>query len=78
LQCRVIDGAWHLVSLKPLPAPGFNQVRCADVDIILHVPATQIEASEARRQYGAEVYAVAKRRLARRELGQYPIPATQR
>ncbi len=29
---------------------------------------------EARRHYGAEVCAVAKRRLARRELRQYPIP----
>ena len=29
---------------------------------------------EARRHYGAEVYAVAVRRLARKELRQYPIP----
>ncbi len=29
---------------------------------------------EARQHYGAEVYAVAVRRLARKELRQYPIP----
>jgi hypothetical protein len=34
----------------------------------------ELTALAARQHYGAEVYAVAHRRLARRELPQYPIP----
>src|SRR5262245_31843793 len=28
LQCRFLDNAWHLVTLKPLPLPYFNGERC--------------------------------------------------
>jgi hypothetical protein len=75
LQCRYINGAWHLVTLKPLPAPYHHRGRCTAVDVLLNVPVLQLTPYEARRHYGAEVYAVAVRRLARRELRQYPIPA---
>jgi hypothetical protein len=74
LQCRFLDGAWHLVTLKPLPDPLYHRGRCAAVDVLLNVPAAQFTPPEARQHYGAEVYAVARRRLARRELRQYPIP----
>jgi hypothetical protein len=68
----LIDGAWHLVALKPLP-----RVRAGlrEWDVILGRPVAEIDTATARKHYGAPVYAVAKRRLARRELSQYPIPA---
>jgi hypothetical protein len=74
LQCRFFDNAWHLVTLKPLPLPYFNGERCTAVDVLLNVPALRLTAQEARRHYGAEVYAVAVRRLARKELRQHPVP----
>lgn len=74
LQCRFLDGAWHLVTLKPLPAPPVRRERCTGVDVLLNLPVARLTPLEARQHYGAAVYAVAKRRLARRELRQYPIP----
>ena len=73
LQCRFLDNAWHLVTLKPLSGPHlFGRLRAAD--ILLRRPVVEITAEQARQRYGAEVYAVHSRRLARRELSQYPIP----
>jgi hypothetical protein len=76
LQCRLLDGDWHLVTLKPLPRPYFHSHvdRCTAVDILLKRPAVEITAGQARQHYGAEVYAVARRRLAHKELRHYPIP----
>jgi hypothetical protein len=74
MQCRFLDGGWHLVTLKPLPDPSHRLGRCGDRDILLDRPVAEITAPEARRHYGSAVYAVAKRRLARRELRQFPIP----
>jgi len=71
LQCRLIDGAWHLVTLKPLPR---SSPASPGLDILLHKPIRVIMPEEAKKQYGAAVYAVAVRRLTRRELRQYPIP----
>jgi hypothetical protein len=75
LQCRFLDAAWHLVSLEPLPALARQREVCTAVDVVLNLPARQLSLLEARRHHGAEVYAVAKRRLARSELRHYPIPA---
>jgi hypothetical protein len=74
LQCRFIDGAWHLVILSPLPAPYFHRERCTAVDVLLNLPVFQLTPLEARRHYGSEVYTVSHRRLSRKELRQYPIP----
>jgi hypothetical protein len=74
LQCRILGGAWHLIILKPLPSRHSQRERCTAIDVLLKVPVAQLTPVEARRHYGAEVYAVAVRRLARKELGQYPIP----
>ena len=74
LQCRFIDGAWHLVTLRPLPHPPTYRQFSRDVDILLGKPVKSLTPIDARREYGAEVYASAVRRLARRELSQYPIP----
>jgi hypothetical protein len=73
LQCRFLDGAWHLVTLRPLPGP-HQYGCCRAVDVLLKRPVVEITARQARRHYGAEVYAVTTRRLARKELRQYPIP----
>lgn len=74
LQCRLLDGAWHLVTLKPLPTPDYHRGRCLDRDVLLDRPVCEITEADAKRHYGAAVYAVAKRRLARRKLRQYPVP----
>jgi hypothetical protein len=75
LQCRFLEGAWHLITLKALPAPIRPRGYCRAVDVVLNRPVEEITPLEARRHYGADVYAVAVRRLARKELSQYPIPA---
>lgn len=74
LQCRYLDNAWHLVTLKPLSLYDIYRQRCRDRDVLLNRPIAQITLAQARQHYGAAVYAVAKRPLARRELRQYPIP----
>jgi hypothetical protein len=75
LQCRFFDRAWHLVTLQPLPALPEQRERSRAVDVLLKRPVAGFTRAEARKRYGAEVYAVASRRLARRELSQYPIPS---
>jgi hypothetical protein len=69
LQCRFFDNAWLLVTLQPLPV-----LRSSEVDILLKRRVAGITPEEACKQYGAEVYAVAQRRLGRKELSQFPIP----
>lgn len=76
LQCRLIEGAWHVVSLRPLPlSRGRGGERARERDVLLDCPAAELQVEKAREQYGAVVYAAAKRRLTRRELPQFPIPA---
>jgi hypothetical protein len=70
-QCRLIDGAWHLVTLQPLPLVRIGR---PERDVVLGRPIWDLDDATARRHYGAAVYATGKRRLARRELAQYPIP----
>ena len=74
LQCRFLQEAWYLVTLKPLPTSYSHREPCTAVDVLLNKPVAQLTPLDARRNYGAEVYAVFKRRLARKELRQYPIP----
>jgi hypothetical protein len=71
-QCRRIGGAWHLVSLRPLPQLPFY--RGAAEDVVLGRPVRELTLSQAIHTYGAAVYAVAVRRLRKPELRQYPIP----
>jgi hypothetical protein len=71
LQCRQIDGVWHVVSLQPLPLASDGG---AEWDVVFNRPASEIDPSMARKNYGALVFACRKRRLARRELSQFPIP----
>jgi hypothetical protein len=75
LQCRFIEGAWHLVTMKPLHDPYYRCGRCTAVDVVLNRSVNDITEGDARRHYGAVVYAASKRRLTRRELPQYPIPS---
>jgi hypothetical protein len=75
LQCRLIGGAWHLVSLAPLPIPGNSR---AARDVLLDRLVSEIDPLTARKHYGALVFATGTRRLARRELAQFPIPFEQR
>jgi hypothetical protein len=71
LQCHLIDGAWHLVSLEPIPLDRKGKtVR----DVLLNRSIAEIDPTTARKNYGGYVFATAKRRLSRRELAQFPIP----
>ena len=70
-QCRRINGAWHLVTLKRLPfVPLLSKAR----DVVLNQNVSGMTPEIALRAYGAGVYAVAVRRLGKREMRQYPIP----
>jgi hypothetical protein len=73
-QFRYFDGSWHLVTLKPLPLSTGDRMRNNDRDILLDRRVYSITPEEAQQFYGAAVYATAMRRLARREVRQYPIP----
>jgi hypothetical protein len=73
VQCRLIGGVWELVDLAPLPPPGWRQSSTA-VDVVLSRPVRDLTDSTAKRTYGDAVYAVARRRLRKKELLQYPIP----
>jgi hypothetical protein len=73
LQCRLIDGVWHVVSLQPLPLPQEGK-NGPEWDVVLDQHASQIDFAMARKNYGDLVFASGKRRLARRELAQFPIP----
>jgi hypothetical protein len=76
-QCRLIDGRWHLVELRKLPEKAMGVAppnRARQRDVLLNRPALALEEAEARRLYGAAVYAVAARPLSKRELTQLPVP----
>src|ERR1043166_772775 len=74
LQCHFLEGAWHLVSLKPVPAQTLARLRSQEWDIVLNRRIADIPPEAAKKRYGAALYATAKRRLAQRELRHYPIP----
>jgi hypothetical protein len=74
LQCHWIRGAWYLVTLAPLPLAETGQ---SARDVVLDRPVSEIGPFTARKHYGALVFATGARRLARRELAQFPIPIEQ-
>lgn len=73
LQCHRFAHGWELVTVAPLPATAYPH-DAAKVDVILNKKAVTVSGDEARCVYGAAVYAVARRRLRKKELVQYPIP----
>jgi hypothetical protein len=77
LQCRKIDGVWYLVSLFPLPQPEERRVHLGHLDVVLNRTIAALTNAEALKQYGHSVYAVAKRRLLKKELSQFPIPRAE-
>jgi hypothetical protein len=73
-QCRWVDGAWHLVTLAPLPwAQHLSPAR----DVVLRRRVSDLAPEELLRAYGARVYATSKRRLGKKEMRQLPIPIDQ-
>lgn len=72
-QCRVIAGAWHMVTLKRLPP---NPQVCRDQDVVLSRPVRELKAEEAVTTYGDRVYAVASRKMTEAQLIQYGITQT--
>jgi hypothetical protein len=73
-QCRWIDGAWHLVTLAPVP---WLQHLSRAWDAVLGRPVASLPLCELRRAYGGAVYATSKRRLTKKEMRQLPIPIDQ-
>ena len=74
LGCRFLRGGWHLVTLRRLPVAGNPRLRTPAKDVVLQRPIGLVTDEMARKEYGALVYAVDSRPLARHELSQYPIP----
>jgi hypothetical protein len=77
LQCHYLEGAWHLVTLAPLPAEPWR-AECAKRDVVLGKKVCDLTPETAKTFYGAAVYATACRRLGKAELRQWPIPAAAR
>ncbi len=73
LQCRFIDGAWHLVTFKPIAFQSLDDLYTR-FDVLLNLPFMRLTAQKAQQHYGAPVYAASIRRLSRKELRNYPIP----
>ena len=47
LQCRVVEGTWHVVSLRALPEESDGR---AEWDVVFDRPASEIDAAMARRE----------------------------
>ncbi len=73
-QCRWVDGAWHLVTLAPLPLAPWH---CPGYDVVLRRRVDELTPEQVLRTYGARVYATSKRRLGKKEMRQLPIPFDQ-
>jgi hypothetical protein len=69
-QCRVLDGVWHLVTLKRLP-PDPRQSR--EQDVVLNRPVRDLTGDVAQQTYGDKVFAVAARKMSEQQLAQYRI-----
>jgi hypothetical protein len=77
--CVWIEGGWHLAEVEPFRKYSvggwvhYEQVMRNDA-----VLGRAITAKEGKQYYGRAVFATSKRRIANRELAQYPIPARER
>lgn len=69
--CLELAGGWELVTLKPLPDPVPDRKR---FDVVRERQVGAEADHEARRLFGVDAYAVARRRLSRAEQKQLPIP----
>jgi hypothetical protein len=69
-QCRVLDGAWHMVTFKRLPP---NPRVCREQDVVLNRPVRELDVEQAMRTYGDRVFAVAARKMTEKQLAQYKI-----
>jgi hypothetical protein len=74
-QFRWMDGAWHLIELKPFPARPWED---PGHDVVLGRPVARLTLPEVRRAYGRNVYAAAKRRLGNKEVRRLPLPLAPR
>ena len=77
LQCHYLNGAWHLVTLAPLPVDPWR-AQCTKRDVLLGKRVAELTPDTAQKVYGAAVYATACRRLGKAELSQWPIPTDPR
>ena len=75
LQCHFLDGAWYVVEVEALPLEMWRGL-CSRVDAVLQIPVFKLTDEKAREVYGALVFAISRRLLTKRELGQWPIPTS--
>lgn len=69
-QCRVVDGVWHMVTLKRLPP---DPRHSGEKDVVLNRLVCDLTVEQVQRTYGDKVYAVAARKMTERQLEQYKI-----
>ena len=73
-QCRLMDGAWYLVTVRRFPnlppGPIMDATGTARDDVLERT----LTVLEALRLYGAPVCGVSRRRLGKRKMRQLPIP----
>ncbi len=69
--CLELNGQWELVTVASLPAPGYGGSR---YDVVRKRTVHSSPDSVARDLYGADVYATARRPLAKTELRSLPVP----
>jgi hypothetical protein len=71
-MCVELNAQWELVTVAPLPtAPQYATSR---YDVLRKRTVYYWSADDARRYYGAAVYATARRPLSKRELKALPVP----
>ncbi|HEV3258529.1 MAG TPA: hypothetical protein VG013_16750, partial [Gemmataceae bacterium] len=73
-QCRLMDGAWYLVTVRRFPNLPPGPVVDSTVTVRDDVLGRTLTALEALRLYGAPVCGISRRRLGKREMRQLPIP----
>jgi hypothetical protein len=69
--CLELCGQWELVTVAPLPNPGYGGER---FDVIFKRTVYASSGGPAQQLYGAKVYATGRRLLSRAELRSLPIP----
>jgi hypothetical protein len=73
-QCQWFNGAWYLVTLRPLPGDLVDVPEWNPPTILDEVLGRRLSRKQAIEIYGTAVYGISGRRLGKREMRQYPIP----
>jgi hypothetical protein len=77
--CKVVGGRWCLVEVRDLPGLSnphavWAKSTITGRDVVLKRPVCDLTVRQAVAEYGARVFAVALRPLAKREMAGLPVP----